>query len=62
MTEITVSEARDQLSDLVNKTAFGKQRFVLLRRGKKVAALVSLEDFENLERQQTSEQQDNKTC
>ena len=44
--EITISEARKRLSDLINEVAFGKKRFVLSRRGKRLAALVPLDDEE----------------
>lgn len=46
----TVSEARDTLSELVNRAAFGKERIALSRHGKPVAAIVSAEDLELLER------------
>ena len=42
--EITISEARKKLSDLINEVAFGKKRFVLSRRGKRLAALIPLDD------------------
>ena len=49
MTTVTTKEARDQLSELVSRAAYGKERIVLTRRGKGVAALVSLEDLLALE-------------
>ena len=49
MTKVTTKEARDQLSELVNRAAYGKERIVLTRRGKGVAALVSLDDLLALE-------------
>jgi len=49
MTTVTTKEARDQLSELVNRAAYGKERIVLTRRGKGVAALVSLDDLLALE-------------
>jgi prevent-host-death family protein len=48
-TKVTTKEARDQLSELVNRAAYGKERIVLTRRGKGVAALVSLDDLLALE-------------
>ena len=50
MTTVTTKEARDQLSELVNRAAYGKERIVLTRRGKGVAALVPLDDLLALER------------
>ena len=43
-------KARDEFSDLVNRAAYGKERVVLTRRGKALAAVVPLEDVELLER------------
>lgn len=40
MQEITVTEARAQLSDLVSQVAFGGQSVVLTRHGKPLVALV----------------------
>lgn len=58
--EISISEARERLSDLVNEIAFGKKNFVLNRRGKKLVALISIEDFEELKRHKTSKLESNK--
>lgn len=49
MTTITTKEARDQFSDIVNRASYGKERIVLTRRGKGVAALIPLEDLLALE-------------
>jgi prevent-host-death family protein len=40
---------RENLSDAVNRAAFGKERVVLTRRGKKLAGIVPYEDIEFLE-------------
>lgn len=45
-----MKEARDNLSELVNRSSYGKERIVLTRRGKGVAALVPMEDLEVLEK------------
>jgi prevent-host-death family protein len=42
-------ELRDNLSDAVNRAAFGKERVVLTRRGKKLAGIVPYEDIKTLE-------------
>ena len=44
------AEAKNTLSSLINKVAYGKTRVVLESRGKPKAALVSTEDLEKLER------------
>ncbi len=50
MARISTVKARDEFSDLVNRAAYGKERVVLTRRGKALAAVVPLEDVELLER------------
>jgi prevent-host-death family protein len=49
MTEVTTVDARNSFSEIVNKAAFGKERIVLTRRGKAVAAVVPVEDLTKLE-------------
>ncbi|NGX63550.1 MAG: hypothetical protein KR126chlam6_00962 [Candidatus Anoxychlamydiales bacterium] len=49
MTGIPLSEARSQLPDIVNKVAYGNKHIILTRRGKKVAAIVSIEELELIE-------------
>lgn len=46
---ISTAEARQNLADLVNRATYAKERLVLKRRGREVAALVPLEDLELLE-------------
>ncbi|WZH37339.1 MAG: type II toxin-antitoxin system Phd/YefM family antitoxin [Microbacterium enclense] len=43
--EVPVSEARGQLSELVNRVRFGGESIVLTRHGKGVAALVPIEQL-----------------
>lgn len=50
MTTVTTKEARDQLAELVNRAAYGKEHIVLTRRGKGIAALIPLEDLVALEK------------
>ena len=49
MAKTTLSEARNNLPELVNRASYGQERIVLERRGKPVAAIVSLEDVARLE-------------
>lgn len=49
MTEIGVTEARDQLGELVNRAAYGDERIVLTRHGRPVAALVPIAVLHDLE-------------
>jgi prevent-host-death family protein len=46
---ISTVKAREQLSTVINRAAFGKERVVLTRRGKEVAAVVPIEDVKLLE-------------
>lgn len=47
--EIPATEARAQLSELINRVGFGKERIVLTRHGKPLVALVPAELLKNLE-------------
>jgi prevent-host-death family protein len=49
MSAIATGKARENFSDVVNRSAYGKERIVLTRRGKSVAAVVPIEDLELLE-------------
>ena len=49
MTTLTISDARANLADAVNRVVYAKERLLLDRRGKVVAALVSAEDLKLLE-------------
>lgn len=46
---ITIAEARDNLSDLYNRAAYGQERILLTRHGKGQVALIPVEDLEELE-------------
>jgi prevent-host-death family protein len=45
----SVAHAKNTLSSLINKVAYGKTRVVLESRGKPKAALISTADLERLE-------------
>jgi prevent-host-death family protein len=49
MTKISTADARNEFADVINRASFGKERFVLTRRGKKLVAIVPVEDLELLE-------------
>jgi prevent-host-death family protein len=49
MTRTSIVNLRRNLSDALNRVAYGGERVVLERRGKGVAALVSLDDLAALE-------------
>ena len=46
---VSAVQVRKRLAEVINRAAFGKERVILARRGKAVAAIVSLEDAELLE-------------
>ena len=50
MTTLPISEARDQLADLGNRVALRGERILIERRGKRLCAIVPVEDLELLER------------
>ncbi len=50
MAKVSAAEARNEFSDIINRASFGKERIVLTRRGKELAAVVPIEDLELLER------------
>lgn len=43
------SQARSELTEIVNHVAFGHERCILTRNGKELAAIVSIEDLKTLE-------------
>lgn len=44
-TSINTAEAKEELAELINRVSHYKDRIILTRRGKEVAALVSMEDL-----------------
>ena len=50
MVQFGIKEIRDNLADTLNRVAYAGERVVLARRGRGVAALVSMEDLALLEK------------
>jgi len=48
-TTISTVDARKKFADIVNKVAYGNEPIVLTRRGQRVAALISISEFELLQ-------------
>lgn len=46
---VSVANMKSHLSELIAKSSYGNERFVITRRNKPVAALVSLEDLQIIE-------------
>jgi prevent-host-death family protein len=49
MSERRISEARESFSTTINRVAFGGERVVLTRHGRRVAAVVPINDLELIE-------------
>lgn len=49
MSEVPSKEARNQFSELINRVAFGKERVVVTKHGKGIAAIIPIEDLRALE-------------
>jgi prevent-host-death family protein len=47
--EIPVTQARDQLAEIINRVAYGRERVILTRHSKPVACIVPPEDMAWLE-------------
>lgn len=47
---LSVAEAREQLAEMLNEVKYAKRHAVVTKHGKRVAAVVSIEDLELLER------------
>jgi prevent-host-death family protein len=45
---LTTVEARNQFSALINRVAYGNERIVLTRRGRKPVAVVSIHDLQRV--------------
>ena len=50
--EIPVTQAREELADLINRVAYGHERIILTRHAKPVACLVPPEDLARLQEQE----------
>lgn len=51
--KITTADARKNLAELLNRAAYGGERFVLTRHGKELVAIVPLEEVSLLDRLRT---------
>ena len=53
--KVAIGQVKRDISELVNRVAYGGERVILTSRGKPKAALVSMEDYERLLEEDTSE-------
>lgn len=49
MSSITTASAREHFSEIINRSSYGKERIVLSRRGKDLAAIIPMEDLKLIE-------------
>lgn len=43
------SEAKSKFSEVIGRVAYGRERIIIQRKGKSMAAVISIEDLEKLE-------------
>jgi prevent-host-death family protein len=51
-TSINTVEAKEEFNDLLSRVSHNKERIILTRRGKEIAALIPIEDFTLLQASQ----------
>ena len=56
LNKISAADARKKFANIINRVAYGKESFVLTRRGEPLAAIVSIDDLKLL--QEIEEQMD----
>ena len=52
-TSINSTDAKEMMTDLINRVAHDKERIILTRRDKEIAALIPIEDLKLLETMQS---------
>lgn len=52
ITIMNTVEAKEQFADLINRVVHSKERVILTRRGKEIAAIIPLEDLQLLQESQ----------
>ena len=50
MTHVNVSKARQEFPEMLNRAAYAKERTIVSRRGKELAAVIPIEDLQLLDR------------
>jgi prevent-host-death family protein len=54
-TKVSIGQVKRDISELINRVAYGGERIVLTSRGKPKAAIVSMADYGQLEREQAAQ-------
>lgn len=52
-TYISTVDAKEEFSELINRVSHNKERIILTRRGKEIAAIVPIEDLLHLQKSQS---------
>jgi prevent-host-death family protein len=55
-TYVSIGQVKRDISDLVNRVAYGREQVVLTSRGKPKAVLISIDDFQRLRHQPSQAQ------
>lgn len=55
---VSIGQVKREISQLLNRVAFGGERILLTSRGKPKAVIVSLKDYEHIQRVETETQLD----
>ena len=51
-TSITTADAKEEFSELINRVSHNKERIILTRRGKEIAAIIPIEDLHLIQESQ----------
>jgi len=54
-TQVSIGQVKRDISELVNRVSYAGERIILTSRGKPKAALISIEDFERLQKNENRE-------
>lgn len=54
--QVSIGRVKREISELLNRVAFGGERIVLTSRGKPKAVIVSLEDYERIQQEEAKTQ------
>jgi prevent-host-death family protein len=54
-TQVSIGQVKRDISELVNRVSYAGDRIILTSRGKPKAALISIEDFERLQKNENRE-------
>tara|TARA_R110000868_G_scaffold314141_1_gene575093 strand:- start:138 stop:395 length:258 start_codon:yes stop_codon:yes gene_type:complete len=60
-TSINTADAKEEFTEIVNRVAHNKERIILTRRDKEIAAIVTMEDLKRLEESQNKNDLDEAT-